>query len=705
LRIWPGSPYPLGATWDGRGVNFAIFSENATEVTLLLYQSEESKDPTYKISLPERTGYVWHAYLADVLPGQLYSYSVDGPFEPQKGLRFNRNKALIDPYAKAVAGTISLDNALFGYKIGDNSDDLTFDESESGPFVSKSIVIDTTYDWEGDELLRIPWNETVIYETHVKGFTKLHPEIPQNKRGTYSGLSSPEVIRYLKDLGVSAVELLPIHHHVDNKFLVDGGLKNYWGYNTIGYFAPDSRYSSTGKSGEQVKEFKDMVKALHRAGIEVILDVVYNHTGEGNQLGPTLSFRGIDNTSYYRVSPENSRLYVDFTGTGNSLNMRHPRVIQMIMDSLRYWVQEMHVDGFRFDLASTLARELWEVDHLSSFFEVIQQDPVISQVKLIAEPWDLGNGGYQVGNFPVLWAEWNGKYRDSIRKFWRGDESQVPEIAYRLTGSSDLYQENGRNPHASVNFVTCHDGFTLKDLVSYNSKHNEGNKEENKDGTDDNISFNFGEEGETRNQDIVGLRTKQMKNFLCTLLLSQGVPMILGGDEIARTQHGNNNAYCRDDETSWFNWNLDDRQKELLDFTTRLISFRKKHPILRRRKFFQGRKLFGGSKDITWLQPSGEEMTDQVWNQSRIHTIGMILSGDAIDEVDQEGARIADDTLLILFNAKDESTKFRVPKVYDKWEVLFHTFAQDVDDDKRIFAGDDTFELAGRSVVVMRRTA
>jgi isoamylase len=704
LRVWPGSPYPLGATWDGRGVNFAIFSENATEVILLLYQSEESKEPRYKVSLPERTGYVWHAYLPDVLPGQLYAYSVDGFYEPQKGLRFNHNKALIDPYAKAVAGTISWDDSLFGFKIGDNSDDLTFDESNSGPFIPKSIVIDTTYDWEGDELLRIPWNETVIYETHVKGLTKLHPEVPQTKRGTYSGLSSPKIIRYLKDLGVSAVELLPIHHHVENKFLVDSRLKNYWGYNTIGYFAPDSRYSSTGKSGEQVREFKDMVKGLHRAGIEVILDVVYNHTGEGNQLGPTLSFRGIDNTSYYRLSPENSRLYVDFTGTGNSLNMRHPRVIQMIMDSLRYWVLEMHVDGFRFDLASTLARELWEVDHLSSFFEVIQQDPVISQVKLIAEPWDLGSGGYQVGNFPVLWAEWNGKYRDSIRKFWRGDESQVPEIAYRLTGSSDLYQENGRNPHASVNFVTCHDGFTLNDLVSYNSKHNKENKEENRDGTDDNMSFNFGEEGETKKQDILDLRTKQMKNFLCTLFLSQGVPMILGGDEIARTQHGNNNAYCHDDETSWFDWNLDLRQKELLDFTTRLISIRKEHAILRRRKFFQGRKLFGGSKDITWLQPNGEEMTDQVWNQSRIHAIGMILSGSAMDEVDQEGARIADDTLLILLNAKDESTKFRMSKVFDKWEILIHTFAQNIDDDNRVLSGGSMFELEGRSVVAMRGT-
>ncbi len=705
MRIWPGSSYPLGATWDGKGVNFAIFSENATAVTLLLYESEHSKEPRDRIPLGERTGYVWHAYLPDILPGQLYAFSIDGPYDPQKGFRFNKNKALVDPYAKAIAGVTAWDDAMFGYKVGDPNEDLSMDERESGPFVPKTIVIDTKYDWEGDSLLHIPWNDTVIYEAHVKGLTKLHPDVPEEKRGTYSGLSSPKVIRYLKDLGISAVELLPIHHHVDNKFLVNQGLVNYWGYNTIGFFAPDSRYSSSGILGGQVTEFKDMVKAFHRAGIEVILDVVYNHTAEGNHLGPTISFRGIDNTSYYRVSPENPRFYVDFTGTGNSLNMRHPRVIQMIMDSLRYWVLEMHVDGFRFDLASTLARELWEVDHLSSFFEVIQQDPIISQVKLIAEPWDLGSGGYQVGNFPVLWAEWNGRYRDSIRRFWRGDESQVPEIAYRLTGSSDLYQENGRSPHASINFVTCHDGFTLRDLASYNSKHNEANKEDDKDGTDDNISWNMGEEGDTKNPAIISLRRRQMKNFLCTLFLSQGVPMMLGGDEIARTQRGNNNAYCQDNEISWFDWDLDDDQKELVSFTRNLISFRREHPVFRRQKFFQGRKLFGASKDITWLQANGQEMTEQAWNESRIHTIGMILSGDAMDEFNQEGGRIADHTFLILLNAKGESTLFRMPKAGERWEVAMHTYGRELKDAEKSIRGGDQFELEERSVVVLRRVS
>lgn len=705
MRIWPGSSYPLGATWDGKGVNFAIFSENAVSVTLLLYETERSSAPKDSVQLSERTGYVWHAYLPDILPGQLYAYSVDGPYEPQKGLRFNKNKALIDPYAKAIAGTIYWDDAMFGYRVGDPASDLSMDDRDSGPFLPKSIVIDTKYDWEGDTLLHVPWNDTVIYETHVRGLTKLHQDVPENERGSYSGLCSPKIIHYLKDLGISAIELLPIQHHVDNKFLIDEGLRNYWGYNTIGYFAPDSRYSSTGMQGGQVREFKDMVKTLHRSGIEVILDVVYNHTAEGNHLGPTLSFRGIDNTTYYRISPEDPRYYIDFTGTGNSLNMRHPRVIQMIMDSLRYWVLEMHVDGFRFDLASTLARELWEVDHLSSFFEVIQQDPIISQVKLIAEPWDLGNGGYQVGNFPVLWAEWNGRYRDSIRRFWRGDESQVPEIAYRLTGSSDLYQENGRSPHASINFVTCHDGFTLQDLVSYNSKHNEANKEGNRDGTDDNISWNCGEDGETSNPSIIALRKRQMKNFLTTLFLSQGVPMILGGDELGRTQKGNNNAYCQDNEVSWFDWNLDDNQKELLNFTRNLISFRKEHPVYRRKKFFQGRKLFGSSKDITWLQSNGREMTEQAWNESRIHAIGMMLSGDAMDEFNQEGVRIADDTFLVLLNASPDSTVFRLPKVAEKWQIAIHSYDRELKEYEKIVKGGAQFDLEGRSAIVMKRTS
>ena len=703
MRIWPGSAYPLGASWDGRGVNFAIYSENARSVTLLLYECEHSPTPRERIPLTEKTGHVWHAYLPDLLPGQLYALSVDGLYEPEKGFRFNKKKALIDPYAKAITGSVPSNDEMFGYKMDDPSADLSIDERDSGSFCPKSIVIDPKYNWEGDTLLRTPWNETVIYEAHVKGLTKLRPDLPEEKRGSYSGLASPEIIRYLKDLGVTAIELLPVHHHVDNRFLLEEGLSNYWGYNTIGYFAPDSRFSSSGCLGGQVTEFKDMVKALHRAGIEVVLDVVYNHTGEGNHLGPTLCFRGLDNSTYYRTSPENPRFYVDFTGTGNTLNARNSHVIQLIMDSLRYWVLDMHVDGFRFDLASTLARELWDVDQLSSFFEVIQQDPVISQVKLIAEPWDLGNGGYQVGNFPVLWAEWNARFRDSIRKFWRGDESQVAEIAYRLTGSSDLYQENGRSPHASINYVTCHDGFTLRDLVSYNSKHNEANKEGNKDGSDDNNSWNMGVEGDATDPVLAALRKKQMKNFLFTLFLSQGVPMLLGGDEIARTQAGNNNPYCQDNEISWFDWKLGHDEHDLVNFTRTLISFRKEHPVFRRKKFFQGRKLFGASKDIIWLQPNGKEMTEQVWNESKIHSIGMILSGDALDEFTREGARIADRTFLVLLNADREPVSFRLPKVAEKWEISLHTFSKELNEAERVMQGGDQFKMEERSAVVMIR--
>jgi isoamylase len=703
LRVWPGKPYPLGATWDGKGVNFAIFSENASGVALRLYETPQSKDPKETVKFKERTGYVWHCYLPDVLPGQLYAYSVSGPYEPQRGQRFNPNKALIDPYAKAIAGTIEWNDAMFAYRIGDPAEDLSFDERDSGPFLPKCVVVDGSFDWEGDELLNIPWNETIIYELHVKGFTQTHPEVEESKRGKYSGLSSPKIIRYLKDLGITAVELLPIHHHTDDKKLVDNGLRNYWGYNTIGYFAPDSRYSSSGVHGEQVLEFKEMVRALHRAGIEVILDVVYNHTGEGNHAGPTLSFRGIDNASYYRLSPENPRLYVDFTGTGNSLNMRHPRVIQLIMDSLRYWVLEMHVDGFRFDLASTLARELFEVDHLSSFFEVIQQDPVISRVKLIAEPWDLGQGGYQVGNFPNLWAEWNGKYRDTIRRFWRGDDSQMGELGYRLTGSSDLYQDNGRNPHASINFITAHDGFTLSDLVSYDQKHNEANKEDNKDGSPYNISWNFGVEGPTDDPTINALREKQKRNFFATLFVSQGVPMILAGDEIGRTQRGNNNAYCQDNEISWINWNLDSKATALLDLVRRAIHLRREHPVLRRRKFFQGRKLFGQLKDIIWLQPNGEEMTEEVWGKSYARAVGMVLAGNAMDEPNEHGERIADDTLLIMLNANAHPLPFKVPHAAETWEVVLHTYGRNFSDSEKMVKAGQDFNLEGRSLVLMRR--
>lgn len=703
MRVWPGKPYPLGATWDRHGVNFGIFSENATSVDLLLYESVKSSTPKERIQFSEKTGHIWHAYLPDLLPGQLYAYSIEGPYDPRSGMRFNRNKALIDPYAKAIGGTISWNNAMFGYVVGDLVGDLSFDTVDSSPYLPKCIVIDESYDWEGDRLLQIPWNETVIYETHVKGLTILDPEVPSHKRGTYSGLAESKVVRYLKNLGVTAVELMPIHHHVDNKRLVESGLKNYWGYNTIGFFAPDSRYSSSGAMGEQVREFKDMVKALHKAGIEVILDVVYNHTAEGNHLGPTLSFRGIDNTSYYRLISENSNneFYMDFTGTGNSLNMRHPHVLQMIMDSLRYWVLEMHIDGFRFDLASTLARELYEVDHLSTFFEVIQQDPVISQVKLIAEPWDLGAGGYQVGNFPTLWTEWNGKYRDCVRRFWKGDNGQAPEMAYRLTGSSDLYKDNERTPHASINFVTCHDGFTLADLVSYNSKHNEANLEDSRDGGDDNLSWNCGVEGETTDPEIIRLRQLQMRNFMATLMLSQGVPMILGGDEIMRTQSGNNNAYCQDNEISWFNWSLNDDSKLMLEFTRKLIHFRKEHPSLRRRRFFQGRKLFGPMKDIVWLRSDGKEMDETNWRQTGLCTIGILLSGAAMDEFNEKGTRIADDTLLILFNASPSSVPFTIPRVGERWKVDIDTFDPKGNENAEHASGT-VYQLEGRSLVVMR---
>ncbi len=703
MRVWPGKPYPLGATWDGKGTNFALFTEDATDVELQLYQRKDSTKPSDRIYLKERTGYVWHAYLPDVLPGQLYAFSVDGDYDPQKGFRFNHHKSLIDPYTKAISGTVEWNDSLFAYPIGDPAQDLAVDHRNSGQFIPKCIVIDNSFDWGNDQQLRIPWNETIIYELQVKGFTKTLPEVEESKRGTYSGLASPPVIRYLKELGITAVELMPIHQHVDDKILVDRGLRNYWGYNTIGFFAPDCRYSSSGVLGEQVTEFKEMVKTLHRAGIEVILDVVYNHTAEGNHLGPTLSFRGIDNMTYYRVALDDPRYYVDFTGTGNSLNMRHPACIQLIMNSLRYWVQEMHVDGFRFDLASALARELYDVDRLSSFFEVIEQDPIISQVKLIAEPWDLGSGGYQVGNFPPLWAEWNGKYRDTIRRFWRGDESQVGELAFRLTGSSDLYGTSGRNPNASINFVTCHDGFTLHDLVSYNHKHNEANFQDNKDGSDENYSWNCGQEGTTNDQKINSLRERQKRNFIATLMLSQGVPMILAGDEIGRTQKGNNNAYCQDNETSWINWDLNEDSKRLLEFTKKLIHLRKEHPVLRRKKFFQGRKLFGPLKDIMWLQSNGNEMTEEIWRNARIHSIGIVLSGNAIDEFNERGERIADDTFLLLINAGPTSIPFTVPSVGEVWEQQISTSDTSSGPSLLEVKGGQVFNLEGRSITFFRR--
>jgi isoamylase len=700
-NIWPGKRYPLGATWDGNGTNFALFSEHASAVELLLFDNSKAENPKAVIPLTERTAFVWHGYLPEVGPSQLYAYRVHGPYQPEKGHRFNPSKALLDPYAKAIAGKIKWNGALFGYGVGDPNEDLSRDDQDSCPFIPKCVVIDPSFEWEGDGLLDTPWNETVIYELHVKGFTARHPEVEPGKRGTYAAIATPGVMEYLKNLGVTAVELLPVHQHVDNKPLIDKGLTNYWGYNTIGFLAPDCRYSSSGVMGEQVHEFKQMVKALHKAGIEVILDVVYNHTAEGNHLGPTLCFRGIDNLSYYRVNPDAPRFYVDFTGTGNSLNMPNPSVTQLIMDSLRYWVLEMHVDGFRFDLASTLARELHEVDRLSAFFDIIQQDPVLSRVKLIAEPWDLGDGGYQVGNFPPLWGEWNGKYRDTIRRFWKGEASQIAELGYRLTGSSDLYQDDGRNPYASINFVTCHDGFTLNDLVSYEQKHNEDNMEDNKDGTDNNMSWNCGTEGLTNDSQINGLRDRRKRNFLATLFLSQGVPMLLAGDEMGRTQGGNNNAYCQDNEINWLDWGLDGPRKELLEFTRELIRLRHEHPVFRRKRFFRGRKLFGSNlKDIEWMKPDGKEMTEQDWNQSSFYTIGILLAGDAMEEFDQKGRRIADATFMLLLNAHLDPVSFKLPASAQPWELILYTSMPSLADPKTTVNAGAEFPMEGRSLAL-----
>jgi len=704
MKVWPGKPYPLGATWDGSGVNFALFSEHATGVDLCLYKGAGGKYERARIAMTEHTDQVWHCYLPHARPGTLYGYRVHGPYEPKKGHRFNPSKLLLDPYARAIDGTIHWDEANFGYVLGHPNADLSTNTRNSAPYMPKCVVVDTDYDWEGDELLRMPLHKTLIYEMHVKGFTALHPKVPEAQRGTYLGLASPAAIEYLKSLGVTAVELMPVHHFVDDKHLVERGSRNYWGYNSIGFFAPDIRYSSNTAVGNQVKEFKDMVKALHRAEIEVILDVVYNHTAEGNHLGPTLSFRGIDNASYYRVVAGDRRHYMDYTGCGNTLNMMHPRVLQLIMDSLRYWVLEMHVDGFRFDLAAALARELHDVDRLGAFFDIIHQDPVLSQVKLIAEPWDLGEGGYQVGNFPVGWAEWNGKYRDNVRKFWKGDAGQVGELAYRLTGSSDLYAQSGRRPYASINFITAHDGFTLNDLVSYNEKHNSANGEENRDGHNDNESWNCGVDGPTDDLKIRNLRERQKRNFLSTLILSQGVPMLLAGDEFGRTQRGNNNAYCQDNEISWIDWNLDESQKQLLEFTRCLIELYHKHPVLRRRKFFQGGKVRGsGAKDITWFRPDGKEVSRDDWKDANVRCIGLHLAGDAISEVDDKGNPIVDETIFVLLNAYHERIPFILPDQEDEqcWEAVIDTRQARLNDDPKLFSQGEAYELEARSLALL----
>src|ERR1700680_142900 len=675
VKIWLGYPYPLGATWLGNGVNFAIFSETATSVDLCLFDSVDAPQENMRIPVTEHTDQVWHVFLPDVKPGQLYGYRVNGPYDPKQGMRFNSSKLLLDPYAKAIAGEINWADEMFAYVVGDKLEDLTRDFRDDAWGMPKAVVIDNAFDWGNDKRPGIPLHRSVIYEAHVKGFTKLWSNVPEELRGTYAGVGSAAAIEYLKELGVTAIELLPVHAHVDDKVLIDRGLRNYWGYNTIGFFAPEAKYSSSGAMGGQVTEFKTMVRNLHAAGLEVILDVVYNHTAEGNHLGPTLSFRGIDNPAYYRLLPEDARLYMDFTRTGNTVNLLHPRTLQLVMDSLRYWVNDMHVDGFRFDLASSLARDQNGVNKLHAFFEIIHQDPVISQVKLIAEPWDVGEGGYQVGNFPVLWAEWNGKYRDEVRRFWKGDEGRIGEMAYRLTGSPDLYQTTGRRPYASINFITAHDGFTLNDLVSYNDKHNEANGEENRDGDSNNNSWNCGIEGPTDDPQVNTLRRRQRRNFAATVVLSQGVPMLNAGDEFARTQQGNNNTYCQDNPLNWFNWNWDDDAKTLFEFTKKLLRFRKEHPVFRRPKYFMGRRIRGSDvKDIMWFNPSGAEMNEQDWKNGFAKCLGMLISGSSSDVRDYKGESVRDDTFLLLCNAHYELLTFILPGREDiRWELVLDT--------------------------------
>ncbi|HJU65136.1 MAG TPA: glycogen debranching protein GlgX [Gemmatimonadaceae bacterium] len=661
MRVWPGEPYPLGATWDGQGVNFALFSQHGTGVELCLFDRPNDAVESHKIQLRERTDQIWHCYLPDVRPGQLYGYRVHGPYDPEEGHRFNPGNLLIDPYTKAISGTIKWSNALFGYKVGSPGEDLEINPDNSAGGLPKCVVIDPAFTWGGDRSPKVPWNRTVIYEAHVKGMTVLHPDVPEAVRGKYLGLCSDPIIDHLLSLGVTAIELLPVHHFAVDRLLAERGLTNYWGYNSIGFLAPDVRYA-TGGVGQQVSEFKSMVKTFHNAGIEVILDVVYNHTAEGNHLGPTLSLRGIDNKAYYRLEPDNPRFYTDFTGTGNSLNMLHPRTIQLIMDSLRYWVLDMHVDGFRFDLAPVLARELYEVNRLGTFFDIIQQDPVLSQVKLIAEPWDVGPGGYQVGNFPVGWAEWNGKYRDALRGYWRGDAGLRSELAFRLAGSSDIYQWSDRRTYASVNFITAHDGYTLHDVVSYERKHNEANGEDNRDGHDHNISRNWGVEGPTHDERIIEMRERAKRNFLASLAFSQGVPMVSHGDEIGRTQDGNNNAYCQDNEITWVNWDLDDRRRELLEFARRVLGIRRSNPVLRRRGFFHGRSVHpSGVKDLSWIHPQGRELDEEDWHDPGERSLGMLIHGEATDETDDRGRPIKGDTLLLLVSNADQEVPFTLP--------------------------------------------
>jgi glycogen operon protein len=661
MEVWPGRPYPLGATYDGVGTNFSLFSEVAERVELCLFDEAGREQ---RVELTEVDGSVWHGFLAGIGPGQRYGYRVHGPHDPHAGLRCNPNKLLLDPYAKAIDGQVRWDPAVYGYPLG--GDDLARQDSDSAPFVPRSVVTNPWFEWGDDHLLRRPWHETVVYECHVKGFTMRHPDVPPELRGTYAGLAHPAAIDHLQRLGVTAVELMPVHQFVHEHQLVERGLRNYWGYNSIGFLAPHNEYSAWGVE-QVVSEFRYLVKTLHQAGIEVILDVVYNHTAEGNHLGPVLCLKGIDNAAYYRLA-DGGRYYVDTTGTGNTLNMRHPHVLQLIVDSLRYWVTDMHVDGFRFDLAASLARQFHEVDRLSAFFDLIQVDPVVSQVKLIAEPWDLGEGGYQVGNFPTLWSEWNGRYRDTVRDYWRGADRTLADFAYRLTGSSDLYGRTGRRPYASVNFVTAHDGFTLADLVAYDHKHNEANGEDNRDGTDDNRSWNSGVEGPTDDPAIVALRGQRRRTLLATLLLSQGVPMLRHGDELGHTQRGNNNAYCQDNELSWLDWDAAD--EAFLAFCAELVAFRHAHPVFRRRRFFEGRPIFGSDvSDIGWFRPDGLEMGQHDWEAGFAKSLGVFLNGDALPDPDDRGHPVWDDSFLLLFNAHHEDVTFVLPG--GKWGELW----------------------------------
>jgi isoamylase len=716
MRPWPGTAYPLGATYDGTGTNFAVFSEPASRVELCLF--DESGNET-RVDLPETDGFVWHGYLPTVGPGQRYGYRVHGTYDPSRGLRANPAKLLLDPYAKAVTGELTWNEAVFGYQFDSPG---TRNDADSAGQVPMAVVINPFFDWDNDRSPRVPYHESVIYEAHVRGLTMAHPRVPEEMRGTYAGLAHPAVIEHLQRLGVTAVELMPVHHFVSEHNLIDRGLSNYWGYNTLAFLAPNARYSSSGTLGQQVPEFKAMVRALHAAGIEVILDVVYNHTAEGNHLGPTLSMRGLDNAAYYRLD-ENPEYYTDYSGTGNSLNMRHPHTLQLVMDSLRYWVLEMHVDGFRFDLAAALARTFYDVDRLSAFFDIVQQDPVVSQVKLIAEPWDVGPGGYQVGNFPPLWTEWNGRYRDTVRDFWRGQPGTLGEFASRFTGSSDLYQDDGRRPVASINFVTAHDGFTLHDLVSYDKKHNEANGEDNRDGSDDNRSWNHGVEGPTDDATVLDLRARQSRNLLATLMLSQGVPMVLHGDEISRSQQGNNNAYCQDNEIAWMDWKDAEKHTELLTFASELIEFRRAHPVFRRKRFFDGRPTHRGAgpEDIAWFTPDGAHMSEEDWEATFGKAITVYLNGEGIHDRDPRGEWVRDDSFVLFFNAHYEDIEFTVPgKEYgDQWQVVVNTDTGEVDTHTSVgfgiepetgneigdVAAADKITVTARSLLVLQRCA